>query len=57
MQQDDPDEEATYDGNVAQLQEQNSKQKPSKKAIKKLMNATFSCKCVECSAILWAYWT
>ena len=41
MQQDDPDEEATYDGNVAQLQEQNSKQKPSKKAIKKLMNATF----------------
>ena len=57
MQHDCPDEQTTYDGNVAELEEENRKRKPSKKAIKKLMNTPFSCKCVGCSAILWAYLT
>ena len=55
--QDDPDEEATYHENVAELHKQSSKEKPRKKVIKNLMNSTFSCKCVGCSAILWAYLT
>ena len=53
--QDDPDEEATYHENVAQLHKQSSKEKTRKKVIKNLMNSTFSC--VGCSAILWAYLT
>ena len=51
------DEEATYQENVTQLQQHSSKEKPRKKVIKNLMNSTFSCKYVGCSAILWAYLT